>query len=91
MSFLENDTFSFWENDAISEIGTVLEIIPRLQNWAIWPAHTLRMAPITWACPVSVRLGLVTWAHEILLGANHWASPVIGRSGPIGLGPSIGF
>ena len=55
MSFLENGTFSFWENDAVSEIGTVLEIIPRLQNWAIWPAHTLRMAPITWACPVIVQ------------------------------------
>ena len=32
MSFSENDTFSFWENDAVSEIGTVLEIVPRLQN-----------------------------------------------------------
>ena len=30
MSFLENDTFSFWENDAVSEIDTVLEINPRL-------------------------------------------------------------
>ena len=32
MSFSENDTFSFWENDAVSEIGTVLEFVPRLQN-----------------------------------------------------------
>ena len=32
MSFSKNDTFSFWENDAVLEIGTVLEIVPRLQN-----------------------------------------------------------
>ena len=66
MSFSENDTFSFWENDAVSEIGTVLEIVPRLQNWATWPIHTQRMAPITWACPVIVQSGPVTWAQVIL-------------------------
>ena len=32
MSFSENDTFLFWENDTVLVIGTVLEIIPRLQN-----------------------------------------------------------
>ena len=32
MSFSENDIFSFWENDAVSEIGTVLEIVPKLRN-----------------------------------------------------------
>ena len=67
MSFLENDTFSFWENDAVSEIGTVLEIVPKLQKWATWPAHSLGMVPIT------------------------GPRPVIGRSGPIGFSPSIGF
>ena len=30
MSFLENDTFSFWENDTVSEIGTDLKINPSL-------------------------------------------------------------
>ena len=65
MSFLENDTLSFWENDAVSEIDTVLEIIPRLQHWAIWPAHTLKLAPFTWACPVMVLMGPVTWAQGL--------------------------
>ena len=57
MSFLENDTFSFWENDAVSEIGTVLEIVPKLQKWATWPAHSLGMAPITGPHPVIGRSG----------------------------------
>ena len=74
MSFSENDTFSFWENDAVSEIGTVLEIVPRLQKWATWPAQAWGMAPITWACPVIVQSGPVTWAQMIPSGTNHWAS-----------------
>ena len=92
MSFLENDTFLFWENDAVSEIGTVLEIIPRLQNWATWPAQTQRMAPITWACPVNVLMGPVTRARGLLAMAPFTGPyPVSGRTGPIRFGPSIGF
>ena len=39
MSFSENDTFLFWENDAVSEIGTVLEIVQDYKIWATWPAQ----------------------------------------------------
>ena len=66
MSFSENDTFSFWENDAVSEIGTVLEIVPRLQNLGHMAGPSTGMAPITWACPVIVQSGPVTWAQVIL-------------------------
>ena len=34
-----------------SEIGAVFGIVPRLQFWAIWPAHTLRMALIILGLP----------------------------------------
>ena len=54
MSFLENDTFLFWENDAVSEIGTVLEIAPRLPNLGHMAGPSIGMAPITWACTVIV-------------------------------------
>ena len=66
MLFLENDTFSFWEIDAVSEIGTVLEIVPRLQKLGHIRAQTQGMAPITWACPVIVQSGPITWAQMIL-------------------------
>ena len=65
MSFLEYDTFLFWVNDAVSEIGTVLEIVPRLQNLGHMAAPSTGMAPITWACPVMVQSGPVTWAQVI--------------------------
>ena len=75
-----------------SEIGTILELFQVCKNWAIWPAHTLRMAPITWACPVIVQSDPVTWAQVILkLAPITGPRLVIGRSGPIGFGPSIGF
>ena len=67
MSFSENDTFSFWENDAVLEIGTVLEIVPRLQNLGHMAGPHIGNAPITWACPVIVQSGPVTWAQVILL------------------------
>ena len=65
MSFSENDTFSFWENDAVSEIRIVLEFVPRLQNLGHMAGPSKGMAPITWACPVMVQSGPVTRAQVI--------------------------
>ena len=92
MSFSKNDTFSFWENDVVSEIGTVLEIVPRLQNLGHMAGpHTGDGAnhlgvPSDSAIGPS-NLGLSDSLSAPITGPR----PVIGRSGPIGFGPSIGF
>ena len=65
MSFSENDTFLFWENDAVFGNRYSFGNCPRLEKWATWPAQSTGMAPITWACPVMVQSGPVTWAQEI--------------------------
>ena len=42
------------------------------------------LAPLAWACPVSVRTGPVTRAREFsAVGATHWACSVSGRTGPV--------
>ena len=64
-----------------SEIGAVLKLF---QYVRIGPngRPTLRMAPLTWACPVSVQTGPVTWAQGLSVGANHWASTGEWAHGP---------
>ena len=83
MSFLENDTFSFWENDAISEIGTVLEIVPRLQNLGHMAGpHTGNDANHL-GLPSDSAIGPSNLGpSDSQVGAIHWASPVSGRAGP---------
>ena len=46
--------------------------------------QAVELAPLTWACPVSVRTGPITRARELsAIGATHWACPMSGRSGPM--------
>ena len=61
----------------------VLGIVPRLQQLDHMAGPPLRMAPITWACPVIVQTGQVTWAQGILkLAPFTGPYPVSGRAGP---------
>ena len=58
-------------------------IVPSLQQLDHMAGPTLRMAPITWACPVIVQTGPVTWAQGILnLVPFTGPYPVSGRAGP---------
>ena len=65
MSFSENDTFSFWENDAGFGNRYSFGNCPKLQNLGHMAGPSIGMAPITWACPVMVQSGPVTWAQVI--------------------------
>ena len=92
MSFLENDTFSFWENDAVSEIGTVLEIVPRLQKLGHMAGPNTGNGANHLGLPSDSAIG----PNNLGPGDSQLAPitgprPVIGRLGPIGFGPSFGF
>ena len=65
MSFLENDTFSFWENDAVFGNRYSFGNCPRLLKMGHMAGPSKGMAPITWACPVMVQSGPVTRAQMI--------------------------
>ena len=66
MSFSENDTFSFWENDAVFGNRYSFGNCLRLLILGHMAGPSTGMAPITWACPVMVQSGPVTWAQVIL-------------------------
>ena len=80
----ENGTISFCENGAVLflKIGAVFEIVSSLQQLGHMAGPPLRMAPLTWACPVSVQTGPVTWAQGLSVGAIYWASTGEWAHGP---------
>ena len=92
MSFLENDTFSFWENDAVSEIGTVLEIVPRLQNLGHMAGPHTGNGANHLGLPSDSAIGPSNLGpDDSQLAPITGPRPVIGPSGPIRFGPSLGF
>ena len=70
----KNRVISFWENGAVLfENRCSFEIVSSLQELGQMAGPSLRLAPLTWACPVSVLMGPVTWAQGLSVGAIHWA------------------
>ena len=57
--------FILGKRRSYSKIGAVFGIVPRLLNWAIWPAHTTEWRHSHWVSQVSVQLGPVTWAQGL--------------------------
>ena len=92
MSFSENDTFSFWENDAVSEIGTILEIVPRLLNLGHMAGPSIGNGANHLGLPSDSAIGPSNLGpDDSQLAPITGPRPVIGRSGPIRFGPSLGF
>ena len=92
MSFSKNDTFLFWENDAVSEIGTVLEIVPRLQNLGHMTGPSIGNDANHLGLPSDSAIGPSNLGpNDSQLAPITGPRPVIGRSGPFGFGPSLGF
>ena len=92
MSFSENDTFSFWENDAVFGNRYRFGNSPRLLKMGHMAGPSIGNGANHLGLPSDSAIGPSNLGPDNLqLAPITGPCPVIGRSGPIRFGPSLGF